>query len=360
MYKYSPLFSRSISSIYFFIILFTLSACQQTNTTNSSNTSSVSKINNYPITLIIHGGAGAIKRGYLTLEQEIKYETKMKEALEAGYKVLIDGGKSIDAVIKAINVMEDSPFFNAGKGSVLTHKGNVSMDASIMQGHDLNAGAVAGVQHIKNPILAARLVMDSSIHVMLSGTGADEYAAMNGLQMEENSYFIIPKRLKSLKRALGKDSVKPESADKSHLIDDNKYGTVGCVALDKYGNISAGTSTGGMTNKKYGRIGDSPIIGAGTFADNTTCGVSCTGHGEYFIRLGIARNLADLMAYKGLSLGEAADEVIQNQLTDLGGTGGLIALDKEGNYIWEFNTPGMFRGVISEEKEAIVEFYEKK
>jgi beta-aspartyl-peptidase (threonine type) len=262
-------------------------------------------------------------------------------------------------VIKAINVMENSPLFNAGKGAVLTHTGKVSMDASIMQGKDLNAGAVAGVQHIKNPILAARLVMDSSVHVMLSGAGADEYAEMNGLQMEPNDYFITEKRLKSLKRVMGKDSILLKTADKSHLIDDTKFGTVGCVALDQYGNISAGTSTGGMTNKKFGRIGDSPIIGAGTYADNATCGVSCTGHGEYFIRLSIARNMADLMAYKGLSIGGAADEVIQNQLTKLGGTGGLVALDKNGNYVWEFNTPGMYRGVISDEKEAVVEFYEK-
>jgi beta-aspartyl-peptidase (threonine type) len=182
---------------------------------------------------------------------------------------------------------------------------------------------------------------------------------MNGLQMEPNDYFITEKRLKSLKRVMGKDSILLKTADKIHLIDDTKFGTVGCVALDQYGNISAGTSTGGMTNKKFGRIGDSPIIGAGTYADNATCGVSCTGHGEYFIRLSIARNMADLMAYKGLSIGGAADEVIQNQLTKLGGTGGLVALDKNGNYVWEFNTPGMYRGVISNGKEAVVEFYEK-
>jgi beta-aspartyl-peptidase (threonine type) len=358
MYKNKSIFAWLYSVISIFIFLAFLSSCQQSNSDTENKKTSSSKMDKAPITLIIHGGAGAIKRGYLTPEQEKDYKIKLTEALEAGYNVLEAGGKSIDAVIKAINVMENSPLFNAGLGAVLTHTGKVSMDASIMQGHDLNAGAVAGVQHVKNPILAARLVMDSSVHVLLSGAGADEYAELNGLQMENNEYFITEKRLRSLKRAMGKDSILLESEEKKHLIDDHKFGTVGCVALDQYGNISAGTSTGGMTNKKFGRIGDSPIIGAGTYADNTSCGVSCTGHGEYFIRLSIARNMADLMAYKKLSIDEAAKEVIQNQLTMWGGTGGLVAVDKTGNYVWEFNTPGMFRGVISEGKEIVVEFYE--
>ena len=350
----------SFLSYFFFIVLIFFQSCQQITSENEeANDSSNVKAENFPITLIIHGGAGSIKRGYLTPEQEKAYQIKMKEALHAGYKVLKDGGKSIDAVIETIKIMEDSPLFNAGKGAVLTHTGNVSMDASIMQGYDLNAGAIAGVNHIKNPITAARLVMDSSVHVMLSGAGADEYAMLNGLQTEDNSYFITRKRLRQLKRKMGADSNLLETSDNSQLFEGDKMGTVGCVALDQYGNISAGTSTGGMTNKKYGRIGDSPIIGAGTYADNATCGVSCTGHGEYFIRLSIARNMADLMAYKELSVVEAAHEVIQYQLTNLGGTGGLVALDKKGNYTWEFNTPGMFRGVIAEGKEAVVEFYEK-
>ncbi len=355
----SSLIRLFFSLIFSFVLLFIFQSCQQINSSDVEKNSSDVKSENPPITLIIHGGAGSIKRGYLSPEQEKAYQIKMKEAMQAGYKVLKDGGKSIDAVIETIKIMEDSPLFNSGRGAVLTHTGDVSMDASIMQGVDLNAGAVSGVKQIKNPITAARLVMDSSVHVMLSGAGADEFAKMNGLETEDNSYFITPRRLKSLKRALGKDSIMLGSKDKSHLIDDNKFGTVGCVALDQYGNISAGTSTGGMTNKKYGRIGDSPIIGAGTYADNATCGVSCTGHGEYFIRLSIARNMADLMAYKGLSLSLAAHEVIQDQLTTLGGTGGLIALDNKGNYTWEFNTPGMFRGVIVEGKKAVVEFYEK-
>lgn len=351
----------SFSSVFFLIILIFFQSCQQISPDNNETKANLKvKVENGPITLIIHGGAGSIKRGYLTQEQEKAYQIKMKEALQAGFKVLNDGGKSIDAVIETIKIMEDSPLFNAGKGAVLTHTGDVSMDASIMQGHDLNAGAIAGVKHIKNPITAARLVMDSSVHVMLSGAGADEYAALNGLQTEDNSYFITPKRLRQLKKKMGADSTLLETSNSSQLFEGEKMGTVGCVALDQFGNISAGTSTGGMTNKKYGRIGDSPIIGAGTYADNETCGVSCTGHGEYFIRLSIARNLADLMAYKKLPLSQAAHEVIQNQLTALGGTGGLVALDKKGNYTMEFNTPGMFRGVISEGKEAIVEFYEKE
>jgi len=335
-------------------------SCQQINSNNNEKKdSSDIKPENSPITLIIHGGAGLIKRGYLTTEQENAYQIKMKEAMNAGFKVLKDGGESIDAVIETIKIMEDSPLFNAAKGAVLTHAGDVSMDASIMEGQTLNAGAISGVRHIKNPITAARLVMDSSDNVILSGAGADEYASLHGLQMEDNSYFITPKRLRQLKKKMGTDSILLEASNDNQLFESEKMGTVGCVALDQHGNISAGTSTGGMANKKYGRIGDSPIIGAGTFADNATCGVSCTGHGEFFIRLSIARNLADLMAYKKLSVAEAAHDVIQIQLTNLGGTGGLVALDKNGNYTWEFNTPGMFRGVISEGKEAVVEFYEK-
>lgn len=360
MSKKNSFFRLSITSILIFTMLVLFHSCQPLKSdTKETKNNVTAKSKNPPITLIIHGGAGSIKRGYLNPEQEKAYEAKMKEALQAGYQVLKSGGQSIDAVIETIKIMEDSPLFNAGKGAVLTHTGDVSMDASIMQGKNLNAGAIAGVKQIKNPIRAARLVMDSSIHVMLSGEGADEYAAQNGLQTEDNAYFITSKRLKQLKRKLGADSILLEISDNSQLFEGDKMGTVGCVALDQFGNISAGTSTGGMTDKKYGRIGDSPIIGAGTYADNATCGVSCTGHGEYFIRLSIARNMTDLMAYKELSLSDAAHEVIQNQLTNLGGTGGLVALDKKGNYTWEFNTPGMFRGVISEGKEAIVEFYKK-
>ncbi len=342
---------------YFAIILMlpcSLLSCNdgKTERKNSENTMS-EKI---PITILIHGGAGEIKPGFLTEEQELDYEIKLKEALDAGYLILEKGGEATEAVISAIKILEDSPLFNAGKGAVLSHDGQVSMDASIMQGKDLNAGAVSGIKHIKNPILLAQLVMDKSDHVFLSGEGAEEFALENQLEQETNDYFITPKRWLQLKNVLGEDSTHIKSIESKM---DDKHGTVGCVAIDENGNLAAGTSTGGMVNKKYGRIGDSPIIGAGTFADNSSCAISATGHGEYFIRLSIARNIADLIKYKGLSLSEASKEVIQNQLADLGGTGGIIAIDSKGNYCFEFNTPGMYRGVKTEGKEGRVSFYEK-
>ena len=340
-------FILSINSILF-------SACSEVD--SNATKVDVNKSNSTPITLVIHGGAGEIKPGFLSEEQEIEYKNKIEEALNAGYKVLSEGGNSTDAVLASIRIMEDSPLFNAGKGAVLNHEGVVSMDASIMRGSDLNAGAITGIMHIKNPILLARLVMDSSKHVFLSGDGAEEFAANYGLETEENDYFIIPRRLQQLKNRLGSDTLHL-SYDKLALGD--KYGTVGCVAIDVNGNISAGTSTGGMVNKQWGRIGDSPMIGAGTFADNKSCGISATGHGEYFIRLSIARNIADLIKYKGLSIQDAAHEVIQNQLGDLGGSGGIIGIDNKGNYCFEFNTPGMYRGFIQEGKEAVVSFYGK-
>jgi beta-aspartyl-peptidase (threonine type) len=341
---------------YFAIILilpFTLLSCNDSKISpeNSKNTMS-EKI---PVTILIHGGAGEIKPGFLTEEEELDYEMKLKEALNAGYLILENGGEATEAVISAIKILEDSPLFNAGRGSVLSHDGEVSMDASIMQGKDLNAGAVSGIKHIKNPILLAQLVMVKSDHVFLSGEGAEEFALENQLEQEANDYFITHKRWLQLKSALGEDSIHIKSIE-SKMID--KHGTVGCVAIDENGNLAAGTSTGGMVNKKYGRIGDSPIIGAGTFADNTSCAVSATGHGEYFIRLSIARNIADLIKYKGLSVSEASKEVIQNQLADLGGTGGIIAIDSKGNYCFEFNTPGMYRAVKTEGKEGQVFFYE--
>ncbi len=309
-----------------------------------------------PLTLIIHGGAGEIKPGFLSEEQEKGYKAKIEEALNAGYAVLSEGGESVNAVQASIKIMEDSPLFNAGKGAVLNHEGVVSMDASIMRGSDLNAGAITGIRHIKNPILLARLVMDSSKHVFLSGDGAEEFAANYGLETEVNNYFIIPRRFQQLKKKLGSDTL---HLSYNNLEVGDKYGTVGCVAIDAKGNIAAGTSTGGMVNKQWGRIGDSPIIGAGTFADNNSCGISATGHGEYFIRLSIARNIADLINYKGLSIQEAAHEVIQNQLSDLGGTGGIIGIDNKGNYCFEFNTPGMYRGVLQEGENAEISFYGK-
>jgi beta-aspartyl-peptidase (threonine type) len=340
-----------------FILSFSIILFASCNESTSSLPNANAELNNkIPLTIVIHGGAGEIKPGFLSTTQENEYRAKLEEALNAGYSILEEGGKPIDAVMASISILENSPLFNAGKGAVLNHEGNVSMDASIMQGSDLNAGAITGIMHIKNPIFLARLVMDSSKHVFLSGEGAEKFAANYNVETEKNDYFIIPKRYKQLKKRLGNDTL---HLSYDHLALGDKYGTVGCVAIDASGNIAAGTSTGGMVNKQWGRIGDSPVIGAGTIADNESCGISATGHGEYFIRLSIARNIADLIKYKGLSIQEAAHEVIQKQLGKLGGTGGIIGIDNKGNYCFEFNTPGMYRGVKKEGESSLISFYAK-
>jgi L-asparaginase / beta-aspartyl-peptidase len=292
------------------------------------------------ITIVIHGGAGTITRENMSPEKEKAYHEKLGEALDSGYAVLEKGGKSVEAVIAAIKVMEDSPLFNAGKGAVFTHDGRNELDASIMDGSNLMAGAVAGVTTIKNPITAAHAVMQNSEHVMLVGRGAESFAEEQGLDIVSPSYFFDSTRYNQLLKAL--DSEKQNRAKAN--VRDNKFGTVGCVALDQYGDLAAGTSTGGMTNKKYGRVGDSPIIGAGTYANNLTCAVSATGWGEYFIRLGVARDIAALMEYGNLSVQEAADSVIMRKLPRLGGDGGIIALDRQGNFSMTFCTAGMYRG----------------
>ncbi len=304
-----------------------------------------------PITLVIHGGAGTIKRENMTPEREKAYREGLNQALEAGYAVLESGGASLDAVIAAIKVMEDNPLFNAGKGAVFTNEGKNELDASIMDGSNLMAGSVAGVTTIKNPITAAYAVMTKSEHVMMAGKGAEKFAEEQGLEIVDPSYFFDSIRWQQLQRVKGKDLGR-EANNIDPYIKDRKYGTVGAVALDKNGNIAAGTSTGGMTNKKYGRIGDAPIIGAGTYANNATCGVSATGHGEYFIRLSVSRDIASLMEYKGMSLDEAASEVINVKLEKLGGDGGIVALDRQGNISMTFNSEGMYRGYIKKKGEG--------
>lgn len=296
--------------------------------------------------LVIHGGAGVVSKSAMNDEQQAEYKAKLEEALLVGEKLLKNGASSTDAVVEVIKILEDSPLFNAGKGAVFTANGENELDASIMEGKNLNAGAIAGIKDIKNPITAARAVMESSEHVMLSGEGASEFAREQDLEIVKNNYFFTPSRFESLKR-LQKQERKRTPADNT--------GTVGCVALDVHGNLCAGTSTGGMTNKKYGRIGDSPIIGAGNYASNKTCAISCTGHGEYYIRLGFARDISALMEYKNLSVAEACAEEIR-KLGELGGTGGVIALDADGNVAMEFNTSGMFRGYIKStgEKEIAI------
>jgi beta-aspartyl-peptidase (threonine type) len=276
-------------------------------------------------------------------EKEAAYTEKLKEALSTGYKILDSGGTSLDAVNAVINIMEDSPLFNAGKGAVLTEKGEAELDASIMEGKTLAAGAVAGVKHIKNPINLALLVMEKSPHVMMIGDGAEEFAKQNNYELVDNKYFITEERWQQY--------LKMKEAQ------DQKHGTVGCVALDKNGNLAAGTSTGGMMMKKFGRVGDAPIIGAGTYANNNTCAVSATGHGEYFIRLGVARDISSLMEYKNYLLQQAADEVINIKLAKLGGTGGIIAIDRNGNIAMPFNTEGMYRGYYLNGSEPVVKIY---
>lgn len=310
--------------------------------------------------IVIHGGAGTILKKNMSDEMEAAYRAKLNEALQAGNTVLEKGGTATEAVVAAIRIMEDSPLFNAGKGAVYTHEETNEMDASIMRGEDLNAGAVAGVVTIKNPIEAARSVMEKSKHVMLSGSGAVEFAKKEGIEIVDTAYFHDSRRLQQLKKAKERESVILDHDgdqgmnDPAHseiefditLKTDDKFGTVGCVALDRHGNLAAGTSTGGMTNKRFGRIGDSPIIGSGTYADNNTCAISATGHGEYFIRLGVAKEISAQMEHGRKSLQKASEQVIHEKLKAIGGTGGVICLDRNGNIAMPFNTAGMYRGYV--------------
>jgi beta-aspartyl-peptidase (threonine type) len=297
--------------------------------------------------IVIHGGAGRIVKENMSAEREAEYSNKLKEVLETGYKILAEGGSALDAVETVIKLMEDSPLFNAGKGAVLTEKGVAELDASIMDGKTLSAGAVAGIKHVKSPITLARLVMEKSPHVMMISDGAEEFAKQNGLEMVDNEYFITKERWESYQRALQREEEKKRA---------EKHGTVGAVALDKEGNIAAGTSTGGMMMKKFGRVGDAPIIGAGTYANNNTCGVSATGSGEYFIRVGVAKDISSLIEYKGMTLKSASEEVIK-KVEDLGGSGGVICLDKFGNIAMPFNTEGMYRGFYLSGGNPVVKMY---
>lgn len=292
--------------------------------------------------LVVHGGAGTIVRSKLTPELEQEYRAKLTEALETGFAVLHRGGTSLDAVESTLVVLEDSPLFNAGRGAVFTNEETVELDASIMSGSGRNAGAIAGVRTVKNPIRVARAVMENSEHVLLAGRGAEEFAETQGAVLVPNSYFHTERRLQQLRAAQAAEQAGRSLPDREI----RKSGTVGAVAVDAQGNLAAGTSTGGMTNKRFGRIGDSPIIGAGTWADNDNCAVSATGHGEFFIRLGIAQDIASRMKYRGCSVAEAGDAVIHTALTDMVGTGGVIILDRHGNFATPFNTEGMYRGWV--------------
>ena len=305
-------------------------------------------------TIVIHGGAGSMTKKHTSPEKERAINKILNEALDKGESILKNGGSAMDAVEQTIMVMENSPYFNAGKGAVLTYNGSNELDASFMDGSNLKAGAVGGVTIIKNPIRAARAVMEQSPHVLLSGEGANTFAKEQGLEVVDPSYFLTESSKKELKR-IKEEQQKTGSIEESKN-QDYKYGTVGCVALDKNGNLAAGTSTGGMSNKRWNRIGDSPIIGAGTYAKNSTCAVSCTGHGEFFIRYAVAYDMSALMEYKGLSVEEAGNHIINEKLKDVNGAGGLIAVDKNGNVVMPFNTPGMYRG-YSKPGERVVEVY---
>ncbi len=313
--------------------------------------------------MVIHGGAGTILKKNMSAEKEAAYIAVLTQALQAGYAQIKSGKSSLDAVEATIHVLENDPHFNAGKGAVFTHDGRNELDAAIMDGKTLMAGAVAGVTTIKNPISAARAVMEKSEHVMLVGAGADLFAKEVGLEIVDPKYFWTKERWEGLQKAIKEDSTKAvldHGSKKSELFGvknlDYKFGTVGCVALDKAGNLAAGTSTGGMTNKKYGRVGDAPLIGAGTYCNNETAGISCTGWGEFYIRNVVAKTISDLMEYKGLSVAEASKIAI-DKVDKMGGNGGLIALDKQGNMTMPFNTEGMYRGTITADGKIEVSIY---
>src|SRR5881398_2833342 len=309
------------------------------------------------IGLAIHGGAGTIERSNMTPEREREYRAGLERALTAGYEILKRGGSSLDATEAAVRVLEDDPHFNAGRGSVFTSAGTNEMDASIMDGKTLKAGAVGSVQHIKNPINLARLVMEKSPHVILDCAGAEAFAKENGIELVDQKYFFTQERWGALQKIKAAEKHRTGDAGKAFLItDQDRHGTVGAVALDQNGNLTAATSTGGTTNKRPGRVGDSPVIGAGTYANNAACAVSATGDGEYFVRATVAHDVSALMEYRGMSLTEAAQSVL-DKVAKLGGSGGLIAIDRQGNIALPFNTSGMYRGYVDPNGKFVVEIY---
>jgi len=317
--------------------------------TNPNNQHTMSSETSPSYTIVIHGGAGNLKKKNFTPEKEAAYKTALTDALKLGQQQLKNGKAAIDVAQQVVSLLEDCPLFNAGKGSVFSNSGIAEMDASIMDGRDLSCGAVSGVTNLKNPIHGARIVKDSTRHVLLYGARGQEFCLDHGAEHADTAYFYTERRWKSFQKALKKDEIKLDHDSKDRSFNPStphKYGTVGCVVLDQHGNLAAATSTGGLTNKKYGRVGDSPIVGAGTYADNKTCAVSCTGIGEFFIRGTIARDVAAAMEYKKVSVGKAA-KLVMSKLEDMGGRGGLIAVDHKGNYSMPFNTKGMYRAVAT-------------
>lgn len=303
--------------------------------------------------IAIHGGAGTILKSNMTPEMEKNYLKALKAAIAKGTEILKSGGSAVDAVMNAVMYLEDCELFNAGRGSVFTHNAQHEMDASIMNGFNLDAGAVCLLKNVKNPIFLAKEIMEKSEHVLLAGEGAEAFAKKQGLIFESDEYFNTDFRKAQLEEALIEDRIQLD-----HTVrNDKKFGTVGAVAMDMYGNLAAATSTGGMTNKKYNRIGDSPIIGAGTYANNLTCAISCTGHGEYFMRGIVAYDVSCLMEYKGMSLQEACHKVINEKQVNLGGEGGLIGVDKNGDVVLTFNSEGMYRAFETEASPCYAEIY---
>lgn len=310
--------------------------------------------NNFGIA--VHGGAGTILRSLMTPEKEALYIKGLQEAIDAGHKILISGGSSVDAVEAAVMALENFPLFNAGKGAVFTNKGTHEMDASIMDGKTLEAGAVSGISNVQNPVALARVIKDKSGHVFLCGSEAETFAKLMQLPFQPDDYFYEEGRYNQWQEVKDSDGYQLDHTVNSG--EGKKFGTVGAVALDLHGNIAAATSTGGMTNKRFGRVGDSPMIGAGTYANNHTCAVSCTGHGEYFIRAVVAYDISCLMEYKGYTLKQACDYVVKDKLVKLGGEGGLIAIDKSGNIELPFNSEGMYRAYKKGNTDAVVKIYE--
>ena len=304
--------------------------------------------------IAVHGGAGTILKSSMTAAKEKSYVSGLQRALDAGSKVLAKKGSAVDAVAAAVVALENNSLFNAGRGSVFNHDGKHEMDASIMDGKNLKAGAVTCVQGIRNPVLLAREVMENSEHVLLSGKGAEQFAGTRKLKTENEKYFFSEARFQQLQQVMNEEKT---FLDHNINVKEKKFGTVGAVALDVNGNLAAATSTGGMTNKRFGRIGDTPVIGAGTYANNNTCAVSCTGHGEYFLRAVVAYDVSCLMEYKGMTLKQACNEVVKNKLVKLGGEGGLIAIDKKGNIELSFNSEGMYRSSMNSEGKKLIAIY---
>ena len=331
---------------------------------SSTDNSAASVSNKKRPVIAIHGGAGAITRAAMSAEKEQLYLAELKRIVSAGQAILAAGGSSLDAVTEAVRLLEECPLFNAGKGAVFTHQGTHELDACIMDGRTLDAGAICGVSHIRNPVLTARKVLENSPHVLFTGAGAEDFARANGLEMVEPAYFFTQERYDQLQRAIAADTGVMLDHDGATLnasgdpIDpERKFGTVGAVAIDELGNLAAATSTGGMTNKQAGRVGDSPIIGAGCYASNNTVAISSTGTGEVFMRTVAAYDVAALMEYAGLTLAEATHKVVQEKLLPLGGSGGMIAVDKFGNVELPFNSEGMYRGFARVGEAPVVSIY---